>query len=276
MVEPARGRSADVHAARPGATIDEILARATAEMRLRGFSRNTVRLYSNHLRRFYRETAPDHPRVPRDRIRDYLTELIEAGRSYSYLNQAVSAIRFLYRRVLKAPGEVGELPRPKRSRTLPSVLNRDEVRRLIDQLGNPKHRAVVVLLYSAGLRVSEVLRLKVKDIDGERRQIHVRGAKGRKDRYVMLSDVALDELRRYWRYERPDGWLFPGERKGRHLHARSVQRLVARAARRAGIRKRVTPHTLRQGRACEVRRLRIRRPPRGTETWRLLPHVDAG
>jgi site-specific recombinase XerD len=103
----------------------------------------------------------------------------------------------------------------------------------------------VLLLYSGGLRVGEVLRLRVADIDSERRVIHVRDGKGRKDRVVMLADVALQELRDYWRFERPHHWLFPGARRDRHMHARTVQRHIAIAAKEAGIRKKVTPHTLR-------------------------------
>ncbi|MFQ5891053.1 MAG: tyrosine-type recombinase/integrase [Gemmatimonadota bacterium] len=125
------------------------------------------------------------------------------------------------------------------------MLSRREVVSLFQAVENPKHRAVLMLTYSAGLRVGEVVRLKVADIDPDRGLIHVRQSKGRKDRYVMLSEVALVALRAYAVTCRLTDWLFPGGRPGRHLHERSVQRVVREAARKAGIQKHVTTHTLR-------------------------------
>ncbi len=124
--------------------------------------------------------------------------------------------------------------------------------RLLDAVANPKHKTILMLAYSAGLRVGEVVRLKVEDIDSERMLIHVRQGKGRKDRYVMLSRVALEMLRAYWRVERPPKWLFPGARRDRHIHERSIQRVVQRARTKAGIRKRVTVHTLRHSFATHL------------------------
>lgn len=222
-------------------------------MRLRGFTRQTRRLYVAHVRRFLRARGRIEPFAEGEEVRQWLLHLLGSGRSHSYVNQALSALRFLYRSVLGAPAPVAAIPRPKRKKALPAVLSRPEVRRFLDCLPSPKHRAIAFVLYSAGLRVSEAARLKVSDVDGERGQIHVRQGKGRKDRFVMLSPVVLDVLRGYARLERPDEWLFPaGHRRDRHISTRTIQRVVSAAAKRAGLAKKVTPHILRHSFATHL------------------------
>lgn len=142
--------------------------------------------------------------------------------SRAYLNQAISALKFYFDRVLRKPKVVGELPRPRRESTLPIILSRAEVVHIFKAIGNPKHRALLMVAYSAGLRVSEVVRLKREDIDVERKMIRVHRAKGRKDRYVPLSSVALETLCQYWKAYQLEGWLFPGARKGKHLMAEAA------------------------------------------------------
>jgi integrase/recombinase XerD len=164
------------------------------ELRLRGFSRNTVKSYCHHLLRYHRHIQRAAGQVGEIEIRQYLLRLIDNGVSRSYLNQAISAIKFLYNRVLKTPLVVGDLPRPRRERTLPIVLSRGEVLSIFAALDNPKHRALLMVAYSSGLRVSEVARLKVADIDIERMMVRVHRAKGNKDRYTPLSRVALETL----------------------------------------------------------------------------------
>jgi len=181
---------------------------------------------------------------------EYLTDVRKV--SVSYRNQTISALKFLYRKVLRRPLIIEELPRPKKERKLPTVLSKDEVTRLLDSVRNRKHRAILMLVYSAGLRESEVVRLKLEDIDVERRLIHIKGSKGRKDRYTLLSSVALEALRDYYRFYRPRKWLFPGKRKDRHISARTVQKVVTAAGKRAGIRKKLTTHTLRHSFATHL------------------------
>jgi site-specific recombinase XerD len=230
-----------------------LLTRMDEEMVLRGFTRETRRTYLAHVRRFYAGRGRAHPVAASDDVRRWLLHLLQTGRSHSYTNQAVSALRFLHRHVLDAPVPVAKIPRPKRKKTLPKVLSESEVKRFLAALKSPKHRAIAFVLYSAGLRVSEAARLKVTDIDAERGQIHVRQGKGRKDRYVMLSPVVLEVLREYARVERPHDWLFPaGHRRDRHITSRAIQRQVTRAAQRAGIEKRVTPHILRHSFATHL------------------------
>jgi site-specific recombinase XerD len=168
------------------------------------------------------------------------------------MSQAISALRLVHDTVLDRPLSMSRIPRPRRARTIPTVLSKDEVRRLTEAIPDPKIRTLVVVLYAAGLRISEGLRLRVQDVDEERRLIHVRNGKGRKDRIVMLADVAAQEIRAYKRYEAPHKWLFPGSRRNRHLCQRTVQRAVTQAAQKAGILKRVTPHTLRHSFATHL------------------------
>ena len=165
--------------------------------------------------------------------------------SYSYYNQSVSAIRFLYRHVLKKPEIVSEVPRPRPDKKLPLVLGPAAVVRLFQTIKNLKHLALLVLVYSGGLRVSEVVRLRVEDLDGERGMIRVRRTKGRKDRYTLLSKTAIGVVKRYREAYHVNEWLFPGARKGRHLTARSAQKAMGRAREKAGIPQHATPHTLR-------------------------------
>lgn len=229
-----------------------LLSRCEEEMRLLGRSPKTRRLYLGHLRRFYSARGGSHPKATEDECRRWLLGLMDEGKSHSYVSQALSAIKFVHRQVLHCSSPVARIPRPKKGKYLPTVLGRSEVKRLLDAIKDPKHRAVVMVLYSAGLRIGEALRLRVQDIDSERGLIFVRDGKGRKDRMVMLAQVTLDELRSYARLERPHHWLFPGERRDRHMHPRSIQRAVGIAANAAGIRKKVTPHTLRHSFATHL------------------------
>lgn len=222
-------------------------------MTLRGLSPQTRRTYAAHVRRFYRQRSGEGVSTSDREVREWILGLLRSGRSVSYANQALSALGFLHRRVLRQPAPVADIPRGKGKRPLPKVLGRSELRRFFEALRTPKAKAIVLTMYSAGLRVSEVARLKVTDIDSGRGQIHVRQAKGNKDRYVMLSRALLDVLRDYARVERPYDWLFPaGHRRDRHISPRTIQRLVAQAATRAGLRKRVTPHMLRHSFATHL------------------------
>ena len=217
------------------------------EMRLRGYSPKTRKSYRNHLLRFRRFLQKEPHTAGEKEIRHYLLYLIDEKKiSCAHHNQTVSALKFYYQHVLRQPLIVEQLPRPRREKKLPVVLSRREVLCLFDAMANLKHKTLLMLAYSAGLRVSEVVRLNVEDIDSERDLIHIHQAKGRKDRYVPLSEVALEMLRSYWRAYRPQRWLFPGARKDRHLSVRSVQKVLDRARTKAGLlRKHCTMHSLR-------------------------------
>ncbi len=172
--------------------------------------------------------------------------------SYKTFNCHVSAIRFFHKYVLDLGWSAERIPYQKTGKSLPIVLSREEVLGLFDVVTNLKHRTILMVLYSAGLRISEALRLKAPDIDSQRMMIRVHEGKGRKDRYVMLSQKLLETLRRYWLLDRPEPWLFPGQRASRPLTSSSVQRFFERARQRAGILKKATPHTLRHSFATHL------------------------
>lgn len=233
---------------------EELLDKVRRELRLRGYSVRTGRAYLNQLKSFLIYTGNTPPEeVPPGVIREYIfTRLASRDVSRSYHDQAISAIHFLYRHVLDRPLRLEDLPRPRKEYRLPVVLSRDEVQRLIRAIGNPKHRAIACLLYAGGLRVSEVIGLRPEDLDEERRLIHIRGGKGRKDRYTLLADNALSAVRRYQEPGVDGPWLFPGTRPDRHITARTVQHVIETARQRAGITKRVTAHTLRHSFATHL------------------------
>lgn len=231
----------------------QLLDAMDQELKLRGHGAKTRKAYLGHVNRFVCFWGKAPQGLSEMEVRGYLLHLLEKQEaSHAYLNQCISALKFLYERVLKQPSPIVNLPRPKGERKLPEILSRQEVLRLLEAVENPKHRAIMLLTYSAGLRLGEVVRLRVEDIDSARRLIHIRQAKGRKDRYTVLSQAALEALRVYFKQYRPDRWLFPGAKPGRHLHERTVQKVFERAREAAGIRKDVSVHTLRHSFATHL------------------------
>jgi integrase/recombinase XerD len=216
------------------------------DLELRGLSRNTQEIYLNQVRDFsrYFNRSPFH--MGEREIKEYLLYLIREKRaSYSRVNQCYCALKFLYETTLKRKWVMEKIPCTKRERNLPVVLDREEVEALFSVTRNVKHRAILMLIYSSGLRVSEAARLKVSDIDSKRMVIRIRRGKGKKDRYSILSHVALEALREYWREYRPKEWLFPSRFPGKPLTERSIQRTFKKAKALASIKKSVSINTLR-------------------------------
>jgi len=147
---------------------------------------------------------------------------------------------------------VYDVKRPRKDRKLPVVLSKEEVAKILALVDNLKHRAILMLTYSAGLRIGEVVRLKSEDIDSKRMLIHVKGSKGRKDRYTILSAKALEMLRQYWKKYKPAKWLFEGAKEGRYLSIRSVDKIFRNACNMARIKKDVSVHTLRHSFATHL------------------------
>jgi len=139
-----------------------------------------------------------------------------------------------------------------KEKKLPVILDKDEALRIFQVLDNLKHRTMLMLVYSAGLRVGEVVKLKIEDLDSKRKLIHLHCAKGKKDRYTLLSDVALDSLRTYYKEYKPKDYLFEGAEGRKHLSERSIQQVFERAVKKAGIRKHVTVHSLRHAFATHL------------------------
>ncbi len=227
--------------------------RMMADLRIRNCSPNTQKLYIHHVARFAAHFGRSPADLGEEDVRAYLLHLVDHKQvSWSYFKQAVAVIRFLFRVTLDRPWMIEHLPVPKHERRLPTILGKDEVARFFKSIRNPKHRVLLLIAYAAGLRVSELVALRVRDVDSERMMIHVRQGKGRKDRLVTLSPVLLEELRTYMRWARPVDWLFPGQDPARHLHARTVQKACQRASEAAGLGLRVTAHTLRHSYATHL------------------------
>jgi integrase/recombinase XerD len=224
------------------------------EMKLRNYSHKTVKAYISCLRRFVAYVHPQHPRdVQPERIKEFLLYLIEHEHwAASSVNQMFNALRYLYVELYKMPFAIGSIPRPKKARKLPDVLSQEDVLQIFSNVNNLKHKTILMLVYSAGLRVGEVVRLKIEDIDSSRKMIHLRSAKGNKDRYTMLSDVILEQLRTYYKEYQPREYLFEGQEGRKHIAERSVQQMFQDALKRTTIRKNVSIHSLRHSFATHL------------------------
>jgi site-specific recombinase XerD len=186
-------------------------------------------------------------------IREYLHHLIQEKKaSQSSISQAYSALKFFYETTLKRDWNGYRIPRVQMGKKLPVVLSREEIRGIFSAIKNLKHRALLMAIYSAGLRVSEVVHLKVSDLDSQRMTIRVQQGKGQKDRYTLLSQRTLEVLRDYWRAYRPQDWLFPGKPATQPLSVSAVQRVFGMVLLRAGIKKPASVHTLRHSFATHL------------------------
>ncbi|KUO62513.1 MAG: hypothetical protein APF84_01825 [Gracilibacter sp. BRH_c7a] len=223
------------------------------ELILKGYSVRTRKNYTAQLKRFLIHAGKEHSLVENGDIRDYLLFLLDHKYiSHSYINQAISALKFLFSTVLKRNDINIYLPRPKKEEKLPDILSQTEIVKIFNSVRNIKHRSILFVTYSAGLRVSEVICLKVKDIDKDRMLIHIRQAKGRKDRYSILSESTLKILREYVKVYKIKDWLFPGEKQENHISERTVQNIFKVACSKAQIKKDVSVHSLRHSFATHL------------------------
>jgi site-specific recombinase XerD len=228
-----------------------LFARYEQELRLRNYARNTIKTYTACLRTYVKWLAGTHPReVNASQLRSFLLEEIERGRSRSWTNQAISALKFLYVELYGWDTEAFDVSRPRRGRYLPTVPTREEVLRLANGFTNRRHRLAVLLLYSSGLRVSELVRARVADLDAPRGLLVVRSGKGFKDRITVVSLELREELAWVTEGRGPHDYLMPA-RDGSKWSTRSVQRIVAAGADRAGL-GRITPHSLRHAFATHL------------------------
>jgi len=237
-------------------TVDEqgLITRVEEEMTLRGYSPRTRKCYRNHVLRFRRQFASvELDAIAEDEIRQYLLMLIEQQQvSRSYHNQVISALKFLFDKVLRRPKTLAQIPRPRRERKLPTVISGQAIQAMLNTVSNSKHRLLLVLMYSAGLRVGEVVRLRPEDLDPQRQLIRVGAAKGNKDRYTVLAKLVNQLMTTYVETYQPAKWLFPGPKPGSHLTERTVQKIVEKAREKAGIPQHATAHTLRHSFATHL------------------------
>ena len=233
----------------------KLRCRMEEELKLKGYSSATIKAYIGVVRNFALFHGRSPERLGAEEIRSYLLHMINGKKlSRSTVVQAMCAIQFLYIRVLHSRCDVSDVVFPKRGRkkTLPVVLTENEVEQLLLTAANLKEQAILMTLYSAGLRVRELVELRPDDIDSAAMKIRVREGKGGKDRYTLLSQTLLETLRRYFRKYRPLQRLFYGNTPQSAMPTRTVQRMVATTALRAGLKKRVTPHLLRHSFATHL------------------------
>ncbi len=215
------------------------------------YSKSTVDTYLSCLLFFDNYFNGDVESLTKKEIEQYQYQLVKLNYSRSTQNQHINAIKFYYEKVLKRNRETYYIDRPRKDRKLPDVLDKEEVFRILKETKNLKHKTILTLIYACGLRIGELLSLKIEDIDGKRMQVKIRNAKGSKDRYVPLPENVRGLLRTYYKNYKPNKYLFNGAKKEKYS-AISVRNLLKRASIKAGIRKNVTPHTLRHSYATHV------------------------
>ena len=239
-------------------SVSPLRRRMLDDMAMRGLREETQRDYIRFVRSFaaFLQRSPDTATA--EDVRRFQVHQAESGVQPPSVNCSVSALRFLFTVTLDRPDLSRRLVLVRHPRKLPAVLSVEEVGRLLEAAPGPKHKAALGVAYGAGLRVSEVVALKTGDIDSTRMLIRVEQGKGRKDRNAMLSPQLLELLRQWWREGRrrgvmlPQGWLFPGRNSLEPLSTRQLNRAVHEAAETAGIKKRVSPHTLRHSFATHL------------------------
>jgi site-specific recombinase XerD len=220
-------------------------AKLEAALRSRKYSPKTQRAYIYYNRLICRNLQKTPEELTSDDVTQFIADM-DKNRQYSAsaMNLAVSAIKFFFKNVLKNK-DISEQHRPRHDERLPVVLSKEEISKILSMEKNPKHRLLLMLVYSSGLRVSEVVSLKREHIDLSRKVIYIRLGKGRKDRSTLLSEKAIQFIEEYCDFYGIDKWLFPGQPADYHLSIRSAQNIFEKAVRRAGIIKKITIHSLR-------------------------------
>jgi site-specific recombinase XerD len=243
------------------------------DMRLRRFSPKTVTCYLACMKGVAKHFRKSPAELGDEEIRRYLHYLMEERKaSQSVLVQTYSALKFFFENTLQKQWNAFRIPRCKQRRKLPGVLTRKEVESILSATKNLKHRAILMTVYSAGLRIGEVTRLKISDIESGRMMIRVNEGKGLKDRYTLLGERNLEMLRCYWKAYRPLEWLFPGRNASDPVSISAIQRVFKTSLAKAGIKKIASVHTLRHCFATHLLES-------GTDLYhiqRLLGHKSAG
>jgi len=238
--------------------ISPLRQRMIEDMALRKLAPQTQSHYLRAVINFTRFLGRAPDTATAEDLRRYQLHLVETGTSNIMLNATITALRFFFAVTLDRPEALAKMSPVREPRKLPVVLSREEVARLIEAAGTPKYQAVLSVAYGAGLRASEVVGLKVGDIDSTRMTLRIEQGKGRKDRYAMLSPMLLERLRAWWRDAHArgkmldGGWLFPGQNPINPMSTRQFNRICHLAAEAAAIDKRVSPHTLRHSYATHL------------------------
>jgi site-specific recombinase XerD len=252
----------------------EALSKFTQQLILKAYSPSTIKTYTNELTQFLK-AIKEKPasEFSTERIKDYLQYcFLKLKLTEATLHSRINALKFYYEQVLGREKFLWEIPRPKKQEQLPKVFSQDEIAAIINSVENKKHKVMLMLAYSAGLRVSEAVSLKTYDVDSERMIIYVRQAKGKKDRLVALSPVLLVMLREYARAYNPDkkGYLFEGHLPGTPYSTRSLQEVIQAAKKKAGVTRSGSIHSLRHSFATHL----IEKGTDVTMIQKLLGHND--
>lgn len=216
------------------------------------YSESTYATYTSYFTAFAKHFSYNIQNLHVNEVNQYLVDLLKTRPiSSSQQNQHVNAIKFYYEKVLGREKQYYYVMRPKKEQTLPKVLSKQEITKILNTLQNKKHRMIISILYSAGLRKAELLNLKLEDIQSDRGLLRIEGGKGKKDRFTILSKPLLEQLREYYIQYKPKKYLFEGQSGGKYS-AESVSNLLHKATRDAGINRRVTPHMLRHSFATHL------------------------
>lgn len=222
------------------------------EMELRGYSSHTKKHYLNHVKLLESFLSKPFDQVSPEDIKEFLHQRIKNGVSYSNINISCNAFKIMFNSVLKRNWSDDVIVRPKRRKKLPCVLSREEILSILAHISNLKHKTILLTAYSSGLRIGEVLNLKVSDVDSKNMLIKVNCGKGGKDRFTNLGKENLNILRQYWSIYKPRDLLFPGLIESRPIAARNVQKVFQVARDKAGINKPATIHSLRHSFATHL------------------------
>lgn len=235
---------------------EQVLSRLREDILLRGLSKNTLESYTMHVRIFLEYCNRPVEQLDVEDIRNFLWHLLhEKKSSPGTVNSYSGAIRFLFAVTLNRTLNYLQIPRLKKRKTLPEVLSREEVFSIIEHCPNLKHKAMLAVVYSSGLRVSEAAALKIQHIDSKMMRVFVQCGKGGKDRYTLLSEACLYALREYWKKYRPrhrEGWLFLGTYDITHITSDGIEYAFKKAVKRTNITKDVSIHTLRHSFATHL------------------------
>lgn len=228
-----------------GSTMTELRKKMIRDMQLRNFAPGTQKSYIHSvagLAKYYHR-SPDL--ISPEKIQDYIVYLLTGRKiAISSCHTIITGLRFFYSVTLGEDKSRAAIPEIKNSRRLPVILSGNELERMFAAVKNIKHRVLLMTAYGGGLRASELVQLKVTDIQSDRMMIRVEQGKGRKDRYTLLSKRLLEQLRNYWKIKRPDLWLFPG-RSNRQMTREMAYQIYVKATKKAGIKRKGGIHTLR-------------------------------
>jgi len=235
---------------------EQILLRMKEDILLRGLSKNTLDSYTLNARIFLEYCNRPTKQLDEHDIRNFLLYLMnEKKSSPGTVNSYSSAIRFLFAVTFNRTLNYLQIPRQKKRKTFPEILTREEVFAIIESCKNIKHKAMLMVIYSSGLRVSEAAALKIQHIDSKNMRLFVDYGKGGKDRYTLLSEACLSVLRKYWKMylpKHPEGWLFLGTLKVAHITSRGIEFAFNEAVKRTNITKNVSIHTFRHAFATHL------------------------